>query len=298
VGITAPSRTATLASVRPARIAVLSAEEGAVVRAGEVVVSLDDTVQAARTDIARVKAESTHRIDLARARWKTAQREADRLVALRGGASAPAREVDDAVAVAEIARLNYELEVVEQAQARLAYEYEGRLLDEFHLHAPFDGYIIERRKQPGETVDQLEDIVTLVQLDPLDVLVNCPIDLAPLIMEGDAYPVTPLAERWPPQEGTVTFVSPVIDGASQTFRVRLSVENPDEVWAPGLQVIVDFKAPLPVNMDRHTAAPQPPETFKEGRCQAANTRTKREGNRAFVVSGLVNVEHKKDEARP
>ncbi len=257
VGITAPSRRATLASVRPARIAKLLAEEGAAVHAGEQIVALDDGVQTARTDIARAKAESTLRTNLAHEKWKRAKREVDRLLALHGEQFATSKETDDAVTAAEIARLNHELEIFEHTQTTLAHRYEQRLLAEYRIHAPFDGYITEHHKHVGETVDQLEGIVTIVRLDPLDVLLDCPTDLAPLIMVGDEYPVTPLNENWPPQAGAVTFVSKVIDGASQTFKVRVSVENPDEVWLAGMKVIVDFTAPLQTNRDRHTAASPP-----------------------------------------
>ncbi len=266
VGITAPSQRATLASVRPARIANLFAEEGATVHAGDIIVALDDGVQAARTDIARAKAESALRANLAQEKWKRAKREVDRLLALHGEEFATSKETDDAVTAAEIARLNYELEIFDRAQATLLHRYEQRLLAEFHIRAPFDSYVTEHHKHVGEIVDQLEGIITIVRLDPLYVLLDCPTDLAPLIMLGDEYPVTPLNENWPPQVGTVTFVSRVIDGASQTFKVRVSVENPDEVWLAGMKVLADFQAPVQSSMDRHTAMPQPavlPASFEE-----------------------------------
>lgn len=266
VGITAPSQRATLASVRPARIAKLFAEEGATVHAGDIIVALDDGVQAARTDIARAKAESALRANLAQEKWKRAKREVDRLLALHGEEFATSKETDDAVTAAEIARLNYELEIFERTQATLLHRYEQRLLAEFHIRAPFDSYVTEHHKHVGEIVDQLEGIITIVRLDPLYVLLDCPTDLAPLIMLGDEYPVTPLNENWPPQVGTVTFVSRVIDGASQTFKVRVSVENPDEVWLAGMKVLADFQAPVQSSMDRHTAMPQPavlPASFEE-----------------------------------
>jgi len=70
--------------------------------------------------------------------------------------------------------------------------------------------------------------------------------------------VTPLDHAWPAQPGTVTFVSPVIHTASQTFQVRLSVSNADDIWLAGMKVSVNFAAPLSSSTDRHTAGPRPP----------------------------------------
>lgn len=264
-GVTAPSQHATLSSVRPALIDRILADEGAATKAGEVVVALDDDVQAARTEIARVKAGSTSGIELALERWQRAKRELVRLVALHGGQFAASRGTDDARSEAEVARLNHELEVLAHTQAVLAHQYERQVLSDFRIRAPFDGYVTHHYKHGGETVDQLEGILTVIRIKPIDVWVDCPTYLATLIETGDGYTVTPLDEQWPAQPGIVTYVGRVIDGASQTFKVKLSVDNFDEVWPVGMEVLVDFSARLETSEDRHTAAPRAsiqPAVFK------------------------------------
>jgi multidrug resistance efflux pump len=91
------------------------------------------------------------------------------------------------------------------------------VLKEFRLFAPFDGYVFEHLKHAGETVNELEGIVTLVQLNPLKVVVDCPVALAASVAVGDRFRVAPVDRRLSPRVGTVMLTSRTADGGSQTF---------------------------------------------------------------------------------
>ena len=240
VGITAPSKTARLAAVLPARIAQIPAAEGSVVHQGDVVVKLDDSVQRARTEIARAAAESVAEVELAGLRWDHARREQERLTRLHGDDHASSKELADAHTDAEMKRLELGQARFEHEQAVRVFERERKQWDEFFLRAPFTGYVAEHLKQAGESVDQLEGIVVLTQLDPLHAVVDCPVVLAPFVGPGDRAEVRPVDSRWPPRTGTVVLASRVADGASQTFKVKVSVPNEDRRWLAGLKVVVDF----------------------------------------------------------
>ena len=239
-GLTSPVQSATIAAVMPARIAEIPFPEGAHVEAGDVIVILDDAVQAARTEMARLAADSTLHVEIARVRRDDAVREWERIQRIGGRDLASSNEVAKSQATAEAARLDYEIKRLEVQQAVQAYERERRLLDEYRIRAPFAGYVVAHLKQPGETVDELDGVIQLTALEPLRVDLDCPIALAPSIRNGVRYDVRPVDAQWPPRVGVVTFVSRVADGASQTFKVRLEVPNADERWLAGLKVAVDF----------------------------------------------------------
>lgn len=240
LGMTAPFRTATLASVRPARIARLLAREGASVRAGDVVVALDERVQRARIEIVRAQASSTLEVQRTRVRFDRAKKEWERIVQLQGGQNSVPKELTDAFAAAEVARLEHDLALFNREQAARAVSREEALLAELSLRAPFDGYVWQRAKEEGESVDPLEGIVTLVQLDPLMVTADCPVALWPLLHQGDTTPVRPVDPRWAARSGTIELVSRVVDGASQTVKVMIRVPNGDGKWLSGLKVEVSF----------------------------------------------------------
>ncbi|MDO8630846.1 MAG: hypothetical protein Q7R41_10165 [Phycisphaerales bacterium] len=254
--MTEPFRVATLASVQSARIAAVRFEEGAYAAEGEVVVALQDGVQRARTELARAAVDTSLPIDLERAKLTRARRDLERLKRLQGDDFASSKELSDALAVAEIAQVEYDLSVFNQEQARRAYEREKETLAEYQIRAPFPAYVSNHLKHAGESVDQLEGIVRLVQLDPLLVSVDCPLTLATSVAIGDRYVVRPVDPQsasltrddatlhrdphWQPRTGTVVFANQVADAASQTFKVKLTVDNADRRWIAGLKVVVDF----------------------------------------------------------
>ena len=80
----------------------------------------------------------------------------------------------------------------------------------------------------------------LCQLDPLHVTVDCPLSLAPVVQVGDQARVRPADRAWAPRPGTVILAHRVADGASQTFKIKLSVDNKDAGWMSGMKVTVEF----------------------------------------------------------
>lgn len=240
VGVTTPSKRVTLAAVMPARIAAIRADEGAAVTAGDVLIELDDAVQRARTAIAKAAARTTIGVELAKAEWDHTRRDLVRLERLRDDSSASTKELNDARSLEIRRRLEYDLAVFTHEQAVRAYEREQALLEEHRIRVPFSGYVIEHLKHAGETVDPLEGIATMVQLDPLLVTVDCPLERAGTIAVGSLATLTPMGIVRGPRIGRVTRVSRVADAGSQTFRVKIEVENDDDAWIAGMKVAVQL----------------------------------------------------------
>ncbi len=256
--MTAPNQEATLAAVQPGRIGAVLVAEGQPVSQGDLVFILEDGVQRAQTEIARATAESTLDIDLAAALWERARLELERLEALNKKHSVSIKELNDARSDEKTTRIEHELAKFEHHQAVLAHRREEETLKEYSARAPFTGYVSEQLKYVGETVEESEGVVTLVQLDPLKVLVDCPIDLAPHIRTGDQVLVRTAdlhqSQRW----GTVTLASRVADGASQTFKVKINVPNEGAEWLSGLKVNVDLPGRRPPKSDDIALVPAPP----------------------------------------
>ena len=250
IGVVQPFRTARLAPVGQGRIASIAAAEGTQVMAGDPIFSLADQVQQVRVRIAKAKAETTLSVELAQARWEQARQERDRLADLHGEANATPKEYSDAVSEEAITRLEFEQARFQHDQDVLAYQLEQARLDELHIRVPFGGYVSRQTKEVGETVDEREFVVTLVQLNPLLVAVDCPLALAPLVHPNDRLTVRPMDDHWAPRQGTVTLINAVADAASQTFKVKLSIDNEDGGWTSGMKVTVEFpkrppeKAPI------------------------------------------------------
>ncbi len=230
-GITAPRRTATVGPVQPGRIAQVAADEGQRVREGELLVRLIDDAQRVRTEIARARAESSLDVEIAKARMEYARHELDDLMHLIG---------DDFAAPKEVRCLEHRIVKFQFEQAKREYEREKALLEQLRIRAPFDGYVTRVLKHRGETVNEREGVITVVQLDPLEVLIDCPLEMAHMVRVGDQVPIRAVDGGWGDRTGKVVFQSRVADAASQTFRVKLRLGNEDAGWISGLKVYVDF----------------------------------------------------------
>jgi RND family efflux transporter MFP subunit len=240
VGFVLPAQVSTLACVHQARIARILVKEGDGVEAGALLAQMDDGYQRARTEMARVEAESTLAVELARARWRKAERDWSRLQKLHGSDSASSKELSDAYAETETRRLEYELAHLAQAQAARGFEREKELLAQLQIRAPFRGYVSRIHRQDGETVDIGEPIVTVARLDVLEAVASVPLESLEFLRPGEALRVRPVDGRWSARPGTIRFASRVADAASQTIEVRVSIDNADGGWPAGIKAYLDF----------------------------------------------------------
>ncbi len=245
VGMASARRIATLAVVQQARILKIPIKEGDTVQEGELLVQLDDGFQRAKTEIARSEAESLLSEQLAAARWQKADRDLKRLNHLHGGDFASSKELSDAYAETEIRGLEHELARFAREQAQKAYSRERALLEQFQIRAPFRGYVSKVQRHPGETVDTGDPILVIAQLDQLEVVVSCPIPLAARFRTGQSVRVRAADGAGSPRTGTVLVANRVADAASQTFELRIAVDNTEGSWLAGVKVSVALPAEPP-----------------------------------------------------
>jgi RND family efflux transporter MFP subunit len=234
-GFTAPLREATLASTTPGRLAEILFNEGARVEAGAVVVRLDSAVQERRAALAEAQAESTLDADLAALRLVEARTAREHLETVADAAASAYERITARIAV-QLAEVELARAEFRRQQAAREAGLQRALLDEYQIRAPFAGVVVEHLRKPGETAEEREGLVRLVQLDPLVVTLDCPLELAALTRIGTVVSVAPDEASGGARAATVAFVSPVADAASQTVRIKLNVPNADGVWIPGMRV--------------------------------------------------------------
>ncbi len=240
IGFTAPHQKALLGISNRGVIANIYVQEGSFVSQGQLLFSLDESVQQARLQMSQAAAESTIEIELAKARWDRANHNLIRIKQLEGSQSAASKELTDISVEDTSTRLEYERAKFEHEQAKRAYQRELAILNQLRSKAPFAGYVSQVLKESGELVDGIEGVVELAQLDPLTIAIDCPLSLAPYVQDGDHVRVTPTLDHWKARDGVVFFANKVADSASQTIRIKLSVDNADGAWPVGLKVVVSI----------------------------------------------------------
>ncbi|WP_417580448.1 efflux RND transporter periplasmic adaptor subunit [Nitrincola sp.] len=191
-------------------LAKVHAERSVRVEQGAVLAELDLSVEQAI-------------ISMQRARENYASRRLERIQELQSGNLIPAQEVDDIRTEQQLARLEL---AVQQEQLELR-----------RVVSPFSGIIVERYADVGDLI-QKSHIFRLVQLDPLYVEVVMTLDQFGRVVPGDRYQVH-LQHLETQHDAEVIAVDPIIDAGSGTFRVRLSLPNPDSHIPAGLSCSIN-----------------------------------------------------------
>ncbi len=122
------------------------------------------------------------------------------------------------------------------ASLRLAEER----LSDARLVAPFAGVIGARQVSVGQYLDRGQILTTLVRIDPLTVEFNVPERYVSQVAPGQTIAITTAA--WPGEtfQGTLYFLSPVLDPRSRTLQVKAYVANADLRLRPGMFANLDL----------------------------------------------------------
>lgn len=212
-----------------AQIVAVHVDRGAVVRKGQVLVSLDAEAEQASLAAANYRAVMQGPIASAEARVTNAREKLKRREELRTQNFISAQDRDDAAAEARIAEADL-LEARDNRElAKLEARRLGAVVARYALASPIDGVVTDRLQNPGElaqTGDAATAIVKLAQIDPLRVDIVLPVARHGAVKPGavvEVRPEPPFTGTW---KATVRVVDKVIDSASGTFRVRLDLPNP------------------------------------------------------------------------
>jgi RND family efflux transporter MFP subunit len=117
------------------------------------------------------------------------------------------------------------------------------------IRSPVNGVVADRYLSVGERVED-KPMFRIAVVDPLRVEVVLPAALYPVVRKGAAMRITPEFPGAQPRFATVTLVDRVIEGASNTFRARLSLPNPGNSLPAGLRCKADIsgvEAPASAN---------------------------------------------------
>jgi RND family efflux transporter MFP subunit len=190
----------------------IRADRGKAVSENDVLVTLDATAEQAAVELARAKLEF-------------GQRKVQRTEELFRDNFTSAYSVDEAVTEARLAQ-------VELAQART-------ILGQKTLRSPISGIVVDKIAEVGEFVSD-DEILRIANLNPLYIEVILPVEDWNRIQNGMKAIVRPQEPVGGEYEAVVRVVDRVVDAASATFGVRLSMPNPKNKLPAGLRCTVTF----------------------------------------------------------
>jgi membrane fusion protein (multidrug efflux system) len=133
----------------------------------------------------------------------------------------------------DAARANYDVDVARLRSSRAR-------LEKTVIRAPFDGFVGLRRINVGDYATVGQELVDVVQLDPLRVDFSVPEILLPKVKAGLAVEVT--VDAYPDDvfSGTVIAVAPRAEVQGHSLEVRASLPNDELKLRPGLFVRISI----------------------------------------------------------
>ena len=115
---------------------------------------------------------------------------------------------------------------VEQAKAQLA-QVEQDLADSV-VHAPFDGFVVEKMMNEDEMIYTMSPSKVLHVTDISRVKIECDVAEAKkqYIHPGKEATIEVDARPGEPFIGTITTINPLVDSSSRTFKIKIEIDNP------------------------------------------------------------------------
>ena len=236
-GFTEPSEELPLESYIDGVLKTLHVEVGDRFKKGDVLVSLDDRMQALAVEVAKLKSESTAEIRVAEARVSEAEVELDSQRELEKQNSATPRDVRRAEAQLDVAQAELQSAKENQRLAVKQYEIEKARLSLYTLSATFDGEVLsvatDQGAKEGAALRQNDPIMHLARLDPIRAKISLPEQVIDRLVVGRSYPLA--VGRNKTVNARLSRVASVADKASQLIEVVFEIDNPDGAIRSGVR---------------------------------------------------------------
>jgi RND family efflux transporter MFP subunit len=239
-GLIEPCQTAKIGSPVPGILDVIHVERGQIVRKGQVIASLQCSVEKASVELARARVDMDASIKARKEALEFETRNQQRLKELHERKAIPFNEWDQV----ETKRILAEHQLAEALEnkriAEMDYKRAVEVLTRMSIRSPLNGVVVERFLSPGEYIEN-ESILRVAQIDPLYVEVFLPVSTLGLVKVGMTGIVKPQEPCGGEYAAKVIVVDKVIDAASGTFGVRLELPNPEHKIMAGLKCKVVFQ---------------------------------------------------------
>jgi RND family efflux transporter MFP subunit len=222
----------------PGLISELLVDRGAVVKKGDVIAKLESGVEEASVSLAKARAENDATIRSNHAKLEFQRRKDERMKQLRKNETVSFAIADEAETAARVAQSELDEANINLQLAQLELARASEVLKQRTIRSPIDGVVVARALGPGEYAFDQGHLVTVSQIDPLNVEVYLPLSQFGRIRLGTSAQVYP--EVGGEYAAIVTIVDQVFDAASATIGVRLELPNPDYALPAGLKCQIRF----------------------------------------------------------
>ena len=220
-------------------IQTVPVDRGDWVKKGQVIVTLESSMEEATVALAKAKAEAEAALKNSQVKIGFTSRKHERALELLKSNSIAQHEVDEAQVEKALAEVLHREASENRRLAELELNRAAAALQLHTIRSPINGVVVDRLLSPGELARQTP-VMKLAQIDPLRVEVFAPISLLGRLKTGMRADVRPEGKGQPVYQAKVVVVNKVVDSASGTFGVRLEMPNLNNAIPAGLACTVEF----------------------------------------------------------
>jgi len=224
----------------------VAVDRGDAIRKDQIVAQLESAVEEANVELSNAHAQNDSAVKGRRARLEFLERKRDRIRTLQGRGAASNAALDEIESDVRVAAQDVREAESSLRIAKLEHKRATELLRQRSIASPIDGVVVERSLGSGEYAYEQAPIMTVAQIDPLNVEVYLPFSLYGAIAIGTTAVVHPEDPIGGAYTVLVDVVDPVFDARSGTFGIRLKLPNPDKRIPAGLRCKLQFETPLKV----------------------------------------------------
>lgn len=235
-GITEALRDITMGLSVQGRVSRIFLKEGSTVRKGECILELNKRLEALEVERRKLIWESKVELEAAKTQVLTSKSILDSNQKLFENTRSISREelekmkLEYKLAVAEQERLK-----TEEERQRIEYEMALESLRKRRLESPINGIIIRLLLDEGESYEPEQPIVRVVDVSRCLLVCNIDEPFGRNLKKGQ---IIDLRLKTGPEsvirQGTIVFVSPVVEPASGLLEVKTEFENRDGLIRPGV----------------------------------------------------------------
>lgn len=220
---------------------------GSRVHSGEILATLDASAEQAAADLALYKSTLQGPTLQAQAKIEFSQQKFARREQMAAEHLMARQESDDAQAELKQAQSELKTATENREVARLEYLQQKTQVELRTLRSPFDGVVVDQLLWPGEVFEPgstKHAVLKLAKLDPLRVRIILPMQLFGKVRAG--LPASLVLETRPdaPYPVKLKSVDPVVDAASGTFEVFVTLANRKLLIPAGVKCRATFEDSL------------------------------------------------------
>ena len=184
-----PMQIIELRSPVPGLLQQVHAKRGELVRTGQLLITIESSVEQSAVASASYKADAQGALQLARNKVAAAREKARRMTELQAEEFVSAQARDDAVAEAKLAESELKQAEESSQMAKLEHRQTVDQLNRRQLRSPFNGVVMDQYLYPGAMVDPNDSkkpILKIAQTNPLAVQTILPYPPVPANPPGPA----------------------------------------------------------------------------------------------------------------